>query len=327
MEKGMLNKKDLKKLVAAVSKKGRFYGPVPRDEGTRLVELDPSCVPQLEYSNFVLPVKRLFFPQSELLCACGAAGMEEVPPPDEKVVIFGVRPCDALSLVFLDKVFLDREFVDPYYQKRRDNSVIISLACSDPLETCFCTSVGGSPTGTEGSDILACDAGNSLLFEAVTKKGKAFMKEHSKLFKEPKGKQTDVDEKMGTVNVSGITEKLKEKFEDSLWDEIAESCLGCGICTYSCPTCHCFGIYDEKTGAAGSRIRAQDACMFTAFTLEASGHNPRPTRGDRMRQRIMHKFCYTVDNFGDIFCVGCGRCIRKCPVNVDIRETIEEVIK
>ena len=44
-----------------------------------------------------------------------------------------------------------------------------------------------------------------------------------------------------------------------------------------------------------------------------------------MRQRIMHKFKYHVDNFGENFCVGCGRCIRECPVSLDIREIIEEI--
>ena len=67
--------------------------------------------------------------------------------------------------------------------------------------------------------------------------------------------------------------------------------------------------------------------MFPSFTLEASGHNPRSLNKERMRQRIMHKFCYTVKNFEDIFCVGCGRCITNCPVNIDIRETLAEVVK
>ena len=69
----------------------------------------------------------------------------------------------------------------------------------------------------------------------------------------------------------------------------------------------------------------QDACMFKTFTLEASGHNPRGTQGERMRQRIMHKFRYTVENFETVFCVGCGRCIDGCPVNIDVRETLASV--
>ncbi len=335
MGQGAIRKEDLKKLVAAVRKDGKFYGPVRGSDGVSLSELGLDDELALGYLNFKLPPKIRFFPRSEAICTYEAEDMIEVPLPEENVVIFGVRPCDALSLRCLDKVFLDEKFTDPYYRRRRDNSVIISLACSDPLETCFCTSVGGSPVGTEGADILAFDVGDSLLFDVATPKGEAFMKAHADLFREvtdadlkAKDKQaSDVRNKVPTVDVSGITEKLKESFDSPIWQEIAERCLGCGVCTYLCPTCHCFGLYDEKVHMKGSRIRAQDSCMFTCFTLEASGHNPRISNGERMRQRIMHKFCYTVQNFGDIFCVGCGRCIGNCPVNIDIRETVAEASK
>jgi predicted aldo/keto reductase-like oxidoreductase len=62
--------------------------------------------------------------------------------------------------------------------------------------------------------------------------------------------------------------------------------------------------------------------MFPLFTLHASGHNPRVSGKERMRQRIMHKFNYFNTKNGQIACVGCGRCIRECPVNLDIREIL-----
>ena len=36
----------------------------------------------------------------------------------------------------LDKVFL-AEPVDTYYKNRREHGVIVSMACSRPVETCF----------------------------------------------------------------------------------------------------------------------------------------------------------------------------------------------
>ena len=72
-------------------------------------------------------------------------------------------------------------------------------------------------------------------------------------------------------------------------------------------------------------MRCWDSCQFPLFTLHASGHNPRPTYKERMRQRIMHKFNYCPENFEETFCVGCGRCIANCPVNLDIREVIKEI--
>jgi ferredoxin len=343
MVQGIIKKEDLKELIAAVRKDGSFYGPVMGSEGVSLSELGPDDEVALDYANFKLPAKRQFFPWSEVIYTYEGEDIADGSPPEEASegirVIFGVRPCDAHSLLCLDKVFLDGEFSDPYYRRRREHSLIISLACSDPLDTCFCTSVGGSPTGKEGADVLVFDVGDVLLFETVTPKGEAFMKAYSDLFEEPGAEETmardaqalSAEKKVPAADVSGITERLQGNFDSPIWDEIAQRCLGCGICTYLCPTCHCFGLYDEahseEAGLRGRRIRVQNACMFPSFTLEASGHNPRSSYGERMRQRIMHKFRYTVENFGDIFCVGCGRCISDCPVNIDLRETIAEVLK
>ena len=335
MVSGLIEKGNLKKLIAAVVKDSTFLGPIRTGDDVSLCEVGPDDDLALDYFNLKLPPKRLFFPQDETIAATEGEDMAQVPLPDEKVVVFGVRPCDALALLRLDKVFLDGQFADPYYRSRRDNSTIISMACAQPLETCFCTSLGTSPAGKEGADVLAFDIGDSLLFEAVTEKGEAFMKDHAGLFgrvtkarQEARDKQASAaQEAIPEIQVSQITEKLRENFESAVWDEIARRCLSCGICTYLCPTCHCFGLYDEGTGSKSLRVRVQDSCMFPSFTLEASGHNPRASDQDRMKQRIMHKFRFTVENFGDLFCVGCGRCITNCPVNIDLRETLAEVSK
>jgi formate hydrogenlyase subunit 6/NADH:ubiquinone oxidoreductase subunit I len=115
---------------------------------------------------------------------------------------------------------------------------------------------------------------------------------------------------------------MDKGFEDPIWNRLTESCIGCGACTYLCPTCHCFDIADEQHHYQGRRIRTWDSCQYPQFTRHASGHNPRPARKHRLRQRFMHKFSYTVEKSGDIYCVGCGRCVVHCPVNLDIREVI-----
>jgi len=335
MRQGAIRKEDLKDLVAAARNDGAFYGPVRGADGVSLCEVGPQDEVTLDYFNFRLPAKVRFFPRSELICTYDGEEVTDILPAADGAVVFGVRPCDALSLRHLEKVFLDEKFVDPYYRARREATLIVSLACTEPLATCFCTSVGGSPTGADGADIVAFDVGESLLFDAVTEKGEAFMASHSGLFAQVTAsalrardeQATEVAGRVPKVDVAGIAEKLEASFDSPIWDEMARRCLGCGVCTYLCPTCHCFGLCDEGAGPKGSRIRVQDSCMFPSFTLEASGHNPRSSNGERMRQRVMHKFRYTVENFGDIFCVGCGRCVGNCPVNVDIREALAEVVK
>ncbi len=127
------------------------------------------------------------------------------------------------------------------------------------------------------------------------------------------------------VDVPGMAKKLEGMFDSEYWEYTHQRCLGCGTCTYLCPTCHCFDIADEVVTDAGQRVRNWDSCMFDLFTLHASGHNPRPSQKQHLRQRIMHKFSYTVDRFSDAFCVGCGRCVTRCPVNIDVREILDEL--
>ena len=126
------------------------------------------------------------------------------------------------------------------------------------------------------------------------------------------------------MDTKDIVEKLDKIFENELWKNISLKCLGCGICTFQCPTCHCFDIQDETTITNGARVRVWDTCMNPEYTLHASGHNPRPARMNRTRNRVYHKFNYYPKNYNVIACVGCGRCISDCPVNIDIIDVIDQ---
>ncbi|HOC23304.1 MAG TPA: 4Fe-4S dicluster domain-containing protein, partial [Anaerolineaceae bacterium] len=121
-----------------------------------------------------------------------------------------------------------------------------------------------------------------------------------------------------------LKDHLDQIFDSSLWGEFAQSCLGCGICTFLCPTCFCFDIVDEAQ--RDERVRNWDTCMFRVYSLEASGHNPRPTRAERTRQRLMHKFSYWLEHADQFGCTGCGRCVRYCPVGLDIRAMIRKAV-
>ncbi len=124
------------------------------------------------------------------------------------------------------------------------------------------------------------------------------------------------------VKVKFDPEKIKtwldENFENDFWTDISLKCLGCGACSFLCPTCHCFDIVDEANWRSGQRRRNWDCCSHPMFTKHASGHNPRPDQASRCRQRVMHKFKYFPERFGQIACVGCGRCGRACCVGQNI---------
>ncbi len=333
MDIQILDKKKLPEFVSELASCFQVLAPVRKKEGVVFAAVTSYEEICFEAANTKKSVKELFFPQREQLFSYRADEIREPSFPDAQRVVLGVRPCDARSLAILDKVFSSSDCQDPYYQSKRQNSVVVALGCTAPESTCFCTSIGGDPSAAEGADVLMVDAGDAYVLEPVTDRGAAFLAGRKGLAqadaacveKQKKAMAAAREALKPQVQPDEVKKKLDGNFEDPLWATLHEKCLGCGICTFLCPTCHCFDMLDESVGTAGERIRIWDSCMFPQFTLHASGSNPRPGAKERVRQRVMHKFKYFVDNFGMAACTGCGRCIKSCPVNLDIRQVLNQL--
>lgn len=329
----LLNKEKWSEFVGELARRN-LWVPVEQGGIVKFAPVAEGEVPSLDFSNTTVPPKALVFPQTETLYKYRVGEIEiEVPFLEGEAILLGVRPCDARAMSLVRRLF-GWDVDDPYYFKRFEMVTVIGLACNEPAVNCFCTSVGGSPASTEGLDLLMVDLGEQYYLEPVTDKGKALVEEVKGLLQDAtdeaqKQKDQVVEEANSRIkrkiDVEGIPEGLPSLWEDPLWQKTAASCLGCGICTYLCPTCHCFDIQDEVEGFQGRRYRVWDSCMFEEYTKHTSGHNPRPTRRERTRNRINHKYSYFVGKFDIIACVGCGRCINLCPVNIDILEILRQV--
>lgn len=311
----------------------QVFAPVKEDDYFCFKQISSPDQATLNYSNSKIPPKEVLFPRSEKLYSyrqeTGDVQLEEQIDKNKKVIV-GLRPCDVKSFILLDNVFSNERYVDPYYVTRRNNTVLVGLGCNQPAATCFCSSLGGGPFSTEGLDLLLVDIGDRYVVEVLTERGRELLSGMELPAADEKAQDAARTVKESAsfssqVDLNGLKSRLDVNFNDPIWDLLYEKCLGCAACTYTCPTCHCFDIVDEAAGKEGCRVRNWDACMFPLFTLHGSGHNPRPTGKERFRQRVMHKFKYFVDNYGAIACVGCGRCILNCPVNIDIRQVIEQI--
>jgi heterodisulfide reductase subunit C len=252
----------------------------------------------------------------------------------EDFVIFGVRACDVKSFEILDRVFLS-EPVDTFYAARRAHGVIISVACTKPSETCFCGTFGINPAEPAG-DISAWKTETEVFFRANTEKGAALLAKIDGLTEECTEDAVDAQKE----KISAIMKKLplrdvttdafgggktKDYFNSPEWDELSQSCLGCGTCTFVCPTCQCYDIKDFNTGNGVIRYRCWDSCMYSEFTRMAHGNN-RLTQKERFRQRFMHKLVYYPENNDGLFsCVGCGRCLAKCPISMNIVKVMKKI--
>jgi len=319
----ILTKPDFLTWLNALAKEYQVLVPREEDKEYSWGLWDGRTMPDKTYHNTLKPPKDLFFTQHEVLLKYRKEKgkkpvIEEPDLPWEKRIIFGLRPCDARSLMLLDHVFLSTEYQDPFYAARRKNTLIISLVCEKPGPGCFCS----EPFTTEGADLLLVDLDDRYLVETVTVRGEKAL--NSAVSSTPDQAIMAQVEELKTklaleIAAVDLTEKLDLNHNNPIWQELQEKCLNCGVCSFLCPTCHCFDITDNRQG---QKVRSWDSCMFTGFTKQASGHNPRPTGTERLRQRVMHKFKYFPEKYGLTACVGCGRCVEKCPVNLDIRQVL-----
>lgn len=281
------------------------------------------------------PVQKLFM--TAKYSKGGTTENIEQSEKKKKIAFFGIRPCELAALKIQDKIFLEGEYVDPFYQLRRKDALLIVVNCTRGGGTCFCSSMGVGPRAEGGFDLALTEMYEQnqhfFVLEAGSEKGSALVRELKQL-KEGDGRAQRAIEKcqhaaakMGkSVDTTNLKELLAQQIEHPEWEKVAERCLSCANCTLVCPTCFCSTVDDvtELSGASADRIRRWDSC----FTLEFSyihGGSIRTSVKSRYRQWLTHKFSRWIDQFGTYGCVGCGRCITWCPVGIDVTEEIRTI--
>lgn len=332
-----IDKKDWPGGIGKVAKVYRLYGPVKSDKYHLFQPVDEKTLPDLSFSNTRMPPKSLVQPQSEVMFEYNIDEtradhhiLKEPSKDQRQSAVIGVRPCDAAAFLLVKKNFDTKEHRDPYWVDVYEAMTLVGLACATPCSTCFCTTAGCGPFHEAGLDVLLVETDTRFLAKCLTRKGEAFLNNASWADEEdPDTANQEIaslkDAAQSRIVSTIKTDRLKtlkttDLYEAPFWEDISFSCINCGTCTYVCPTCWCFDIQDENYGLDGVRMRNWDSCMFPLFTQHGTGHNPRGTKLHRVRQRFMHKLKYYVDKYDNgIQCVGCGRCVTLCPVNIDIR--------
>lgn len=332
-------KKDrLPELFAAMAQTQDLFLPIRKADQTNYGLWTEEVQVDLDTLKTVKSGKDCFFPQSETLYSCkkedGKLSIDPAKLTDEPFVVFGMRACDVQGLKVLDNVFLN-DPVDSFYAARREHGTVVAIACHEPEETCFCK-VFGIDAANPAADVAAWFVGEELYWKALTEKGetltgsvKGLLADADEQAVEEEKKQIQaIIEKLpfSHLDLSRFTpERTMELFDSPLWEEMYQPCLACGTCTFVCPTCQCYDIKDFNTGSGVQRYRCWDSCMYSDFTMMAHG-NMRTSQMQRFRQRFMHKLVYyPANNDGMFSCVGCGRCVSKCPASLNIVKVIKKL--
>jgi len=346
MQLKKISKSDIKELLKRSLKEWKTYVPLESKEGDVLFTPLPTDKSKLEEALsglnlkdewVVISPKDIFFPQLETMFSFDK---ETIRPEVEtsKKLIFGVRPCDTKGILFSDE-FFKRNFEDTYYLSRAKDRLIVTIGCLKPPrpQACFCTSTKTGPFIEDGYDLQLVDIGEGYIVEVGSSKGEEFINLYPDLFKDAQKDESEriKDIKFEAANAIEVKVDFKKALEimkgenafEENYKRIGERCLWCGGCLYVCPTCTCFNVLDDKDEESGVRRRNWDACVFKGYTREASGHNPREEKWLRTSRRYEHKLKYDYKTAGMSGCIGCGRCLSSCPVEIGMSRFIQEIIE
>ncbi len=329
-----IKKEHLNNFLESIKPFGELWGPVKKGDGHVLEKIEDFSRLDLTALRTKLPFKKLLLPPRFTMFTFKGRKADATFEDFPNRVIFGLHPCDIYALTIMDN-FHNLHYPDPYYHERRKRTAIIGLSCI-PDELCFCKSTN-THNVEKGFDLFFSDLEDFFLVWVGSSLGDDMIRACSEFVDENVGhddlkkyiawrKYRDAQFKT-EMDLTGMPGIMELSYDSPIWEELGEKCLSCGACTIVCPTCTCFNVIDEvELGKLeGKRIRQWDSCLFTEYSMVAGGHNFREARAERLKLRFTHKLQAFVGKFGEPACVGCGRCIGTCPVDIDIRTVVAQL--
>jgi sulfhydrogenase subunit beta (sulfur reductase) len=331
-----LPKEQLDFFASVLQQFGEVHAPVRTKGGYSFKALDRWSEACLDYPRTIMPPRKYLLPPRETMLtyrkADGyVAGSEGL---NRKLVLFGVHACDIYSFNILDQVFIEGPFPDPYYRTRRQHVAVIGIDC-EPDPHCFCHSMRADFVD-HGFDLFFNDIGDHYLVMVATALGDDMVLATGPLFTPV----TDADiaeykrrsalkktKYQLDVELRDLPEIFELEYGSDIWEELGRKCLACGNCSNICPTCYCFDVQDEVVlgSTEGPRVRRADTCLYSQHAAVAGGENFRHTQASRIKFRFYHKQRGFVAEYGRPSCVGCGRCIVACPVDIHVVEVINRL--
>lgn len=324
-----LPKKKLFSFLEVITVKTDLWAPVKKNEDKHVFkQVEDFSQIDLDYTRTILPPKKILLPPAINMFKASEKSYQEDFSHVSPRILFGVHPCDIHGLLIMDR-FYSFIFDDPYYLKARENMLILGHSCW-PDENCLCASVR-THVVEEGYDLFFTDLEDYYLVWIGSSRGDDLIRAKTELFDEnilDKDIQRFIrwrEERdasfQSEINFSAMPDLMELKYNDVLWERLGDACLGCGSCSSVCPTCNCYNVLDKPVlgEAASDIVRCWDACTLENYSEVAGGENFRKKRSDRLKLFYTHKLHAYISKYGKPACVGCGRCIVTCPVDINVK--------
>ncbi|MBN1270946.1 MAG: 4Fe-4S dicluster domain-containing protein [Candidatus Aminicenantes bacterium] len=323
-----LKKENLFPFLEVISKEADLWAPVKKYEDKHVFKaVEDFSEIDLDYQRTIIPPRRILLPPKTNMFEATQNTYKEDFSNVSKKIIFGIHACDVNALVIMDR-FYNFAYDDPYYTRARENTLILGYSCW-PDEHCLCKSTN-THIVTEGYDLFFSKLDTHYLVWIGSSQGDDLIRKQPSLFNEDisdKDIQTYLnwqkereDAFQAEIDFIDMPDLIELKYNDPLWEELGKACLACGSCTNVCPTCNCYNVYDKPIlGKNASKIvRCWDACTLENYSEVAGGENFRENRADRLKLWYTHKLQAYISKYGKPACVGCGRCIVSCPVDINV---------
>ncbi len=340
-------KADLPRFLRMV-KVGPLFGTVELDGQLHYARLEGELIDKIsvEQPRPAVSCKPFFFAPRERVAVYPSESYRWEPDldPSAPQIIVGPRACELYALEMLDKIFIEDDIQEPFYAARRAASIIVSVDCAKPAESCWCNLLDHEPFPIEsqGYDINLSPVYGGYVVTAATERGEKLIQTGGEILRAPT--QSELQERSDMRNATKealktqnaqftlsekITQLLRRKETSDAWLRLCSSCVECGACNNVCPTCHCFYLYDQQSGegkGVSERVKVWDACMFMNYYRMAGVGGMKPTPSPelktRFQRRFYKKFEWVPDKYELLGCVACGRCFDACPGDIDIRDVL-----
>lgn len=306
-----------------------IYGPIGENSHIDYEEINDSNLRNITYNHPkpTTPLKTFFLPISENVSEYQSKGNR---------IILGVPNCDYHGLSLLDELYLDEDFTDAPYKDLRDNTIIVVFDCFAILDHCHCIIYGIQPFSDKNCDASATLFQDNIILKVGNEKGQKFyeeLKKYCTIAKANEATLKDIETEKKKIikklenNNKGLpgyaeTGALIKRSDDNVWKKYSKTCVSCGACATSCPTCSCFLLIDKP---GFEKVRHLDACQYPGFERVAGDEDPLKNLFKRFRNRYLCKYVWKPEKFNSIACTGCGRCIEACIGKINKNELFREL--